>query len=621
MKLIVEQEDTIQEIDHLTPKAHIIETKPLRFRLLSNIYIDSPLLYFGNQEVELEPVQSKNNEFVYESLLSNYFLNNVGLTTFELIDANGKTYDRLGYANVLSSKINSERLYEMLCFISAADAKLLHCCFSKTFMQNRGDDFKYTDLNFKLLLTEKALQFLWDNKNKFKNQACKRVSSKQVVKEYSPKDLIDDRAYNWIFSHLDELQYSDRPENALIQIYSRKYQAKNIATSVITEDKDIFENQVIYCFLMQVKHFLNSLDDLFTSKEKSKIKIDSTAEFVDIVPFIQKFVYEKKNSKNQLINRLSNLLDSNIKFFAGNLTSTYIPNLRPKITQYVSRHSHYKTLYGLINQWWNINASNPTDSVAVDELLFSLKSLDKVYELFVLLNLIQAFELRGLLLKNAHVSDYCTFPSLSVNPVQREKYDNEIHNYYALESQDLTIELYYEPCIFPWRENLTENELFIVDKEPDNKKRDAPSLYNAKYIRTPDYLLCITNKTSGKICRFVIDAKFSSYETVLYDRLPSKSRGSSYRSSLGLVDKYLHGIRVNTGGKNTSNMIDGVFATYISGNVQNNKKKVLQGISNYFALDGKLPMPPFVDLVSVRPSKGSSIQENFISKLLDYANT
>ena len=69
-------------------------------------------------------------------------------------------------------------------------------------------------------------------------------------------------------------------------------------------------------------------------------------------------------------------------------------------------------------------------------------------------------------------------------------------------------------------------------------------------------------------------------------------------------------------------MVDGLFATYISGIPTNMKNKVIQGVANEFALDGDFPMSPFVDLIKFSPEEKSSDAEHelFISNVLKYVN-
>jgi hypothetical protein len=614
MKLLVYQDDNEFEVGFEPPFIKLYETKSISFKLESENHVETPHLVVGNMKIELTLTESINNLYIYVASKSNYFINNVGLALIELVDDDDNSYDQLGSINVLSSKITIERLYSMLKYISEVDARLVHCCFSKTFLSNSGGKFEYTDLYFKLLHTEKTLNYLWDNRNKFKNQPCKRIKTSEVIKEFSPKDLIDDRAYGWLLSNLNELEFTVNPESTLINHYGKSLTAKHIATSVVEDDTNIFENQVIYTFLVSIKNFIESVKSKENYFEKTQV---ITNEFTDIVPFIQNFVSDKLNIKTQLITRINVLVNNCLKFVTLNFTKTYISNLRPRITQYVSRHNHYLMLYRLMDFWWNINASNLVESDSVNELLFSIKSMDKLYELFVLLKLIEALKTHGCDIVDSLNADFETFPSLGVDNL-KEKMPHEIFNYYKFYRNNLEVKLYLEPTIFPYRVGIDEGELFIIDKSPDS--RTAKKLTRAKHVRTPDYVLDIYREDINKRYVFIIDAKYSSYDTVLYKRLPSIGRSKEQKSKSGLVDKYLHGIRIYS--HDSPKMVDGLFATYISGIPTNMKNKVIQGVANEFALDGDFPMSPFVDLIKFSPEEKSSDAEHelFISNVLKYVN-
>ena len=615
MKLFALQSDIKYQINCSLPFAELYETKPIHFFLESKKPLISPYLIVGSMKMELTLTDSNNEDYIYSSKHGRHFINHVGLALIELVDGSDNEYEQLGSINVLSSKITIERLHSMLKYISEVDSKLVHCCFSKTFLNAQGGQFEYTDLYFKLLHTEKALTYLWENRNKFKNQPCKRIKTSEVVKEYSPKDAMDDRAYAWLLSNLDELEFTVNPESTVINHYGKSLTTKHIATSIIEDDKDIFENQVIYTFLIAIKSFIDSIDLHENYYEKVKSK---ESEFTDIVPFIQKFVSDKLNIKTQLIHRINGLVNNCLKFINVNFTRSYISNLRPKITQYVSRHNHYLMLYHLMDNWWGINASDMSDSDSMNQLLYSIKSMDKIYEIFVLLQLIGAFVDENYKLAKLEYVDFHTFPALGVkNTLPKPPY--EIFNFYQFDNHNQYVKLYVEPTIYPYRQGIEEEELFIIDKAPDN--REAKALSNAKHIRTPDYVLEIYRKDIEKKFIFIIDAKYSSYDTVLYERLPTKGRSAEQKRNTGLIDKYFHGIKVYN--KKQPKMVDGLFASYISGHPTKHKNKSIVGIADHFALDGDYPIAPFIDLIKFSPEDDGVPGEHkaFVSNLINYVDS
>lgn len=117
---------------------------------------------------------------------------------------------------------------------------------------------------------------------------------------------------------------------------------------------------------------------------------------------------------------------------------------------------------------------------------------------------------------------------------------------------------------------------------------------------------------------YVLDAKYSKFDTVLYERLPSKPVSKHKKVSPGLVDKYLYGIRVNHLNAPPA-MVDGVFATYIAGN-PDVRRKVVHGVSEEFGLWGDFPIRPFIDLIEFAPSESTEdeMSQKFIDKLFNF---
>lgn len=613
MKLFIYQDDQEKGVGLEPPYSELYETKSVLFKIVSETLLLEPCLSIGDMKLELIGENNDSGSFCYQTKLGKHLLNYVGIALVELIDESDITFNTLGTINVLSSKVTTARLESMLEYICETDVALLHCCFSKTFLDSSGGQFEYTDLHHKLISTEKTINYLWENRHKFNNQPCKRIKSKEVIKKYSPKDLVDDKTYSWLLSHMDELEHTSTANGVLINWYGKNLSARNISTSSVTDDKDIFENQVIYTFLISVKRFIDSVDN---EKSYKASKNNNKNDFIDIVPFIQGFVSEKFNIRSKLVARINLLVDGCIKFITSNFTQTFVPNIRPRITQYVSRHNHYMTLYRLMDNWWNINASSVAEFESVHQLLFSVKSMDKLYEIFVLLKLLEAFKLSGFKALQSDFVDYQTFPALNSSK-SKEKELFDIFNFYKLENSEFEIKLYLEPIIYPYRDGLLEGELYIIDKSPD--AREAKELFRANYVRTPDYIISIQSKKSGKCRVYVLDAKYSKFDTVLHERLPTKSIGNNRKKQTGLVEKYLHGIRVFD--KQQPRLVDGIFATYISGRPDKHRKNI-HGTSSDFRLFGDVPTSPFIDLIEFTPSKAIEESQSFefIRNIVNFSN-
>lgn len=613
MDLYVHQNEKIYKVSSEVPYSKIYETKSLLFELVSNVELNSPVLFISDMKIDCSKMSKSSDQFRYLSDSGCYFINNVGIALIEYEDDDGSDKLSLGAINILSSKVTINRLKSMLEYICSVDAKLLHCCFSKTFISAYGSKFEHVDLLYKLISTEKTVNFLWENRNRFKSQPCKRVKTIEVVKNYVESDLMDDRGYSWIFSHLDELEFTTDNNDVVLNRYGKNLTVRHVSTSRVVDDTDVFENQVIYTFLISVKRFIESVDNVCNYYNHD---FDLNSEYIDIVPYIQNFISDKFNFRRKLILRIKSLVDNCVKFININFTKTYVSNFRPRVTQYAARHNHYVSLYKMMNDWWSIDASNVSEYESIERLLFSIRSMDKLYEIFVLLKILNSFQVKALLLTDAKYVDFNCFPSLNISK-ELEKKSLDFYNYFHLEDEYVVVNIYFEPIIFPHRENLEDGELFIVDKH--TQLRSADNLTKAKKIRTPDYVVEIISKRKNSRMIYVLDAKYSKFETVLYDRLPSRSVSKNRKNSPGLIEKYLYGIRIFREDM-TPRMIDGIFATYIVGKPEV-RRKVIHGVSEAYGLWGEFPIRPFVDLVEFAPDikeGGDEMSVEFIDKLYEY---
>ena len=619
MDLWITQDESEHKVSAVEEPARIMETHPLFFKLVLNELIYDPYLLVGSSEIKLSLEDSDGEKFTYASNQGKYFINNVGVAFIDIEYTGCEHARRIGYVNILSSKITTDRLYQMLQYICKVDTKLLHCCFSKTLIAAGGSNFEHIDLQHKLIKTESILQFIWDNKEKFRTQPCKRIHTKEVIRNYSPKDAIDDRSYEWLFSNIDQLHSSPSPDRTIIKFFTKEFSTEKILSAEVHEDTDVFENQVILAFVIAVKKFISELKISASDSEKisrSKKYVKNYEGFTDIAPYIQNFVFEKISKRKNLINRIEALCDSCLKFLYKFIPCSYRNNSRPRVTQYVVKRAHYLQLFKLIDGWWNIKASDFSEDNELEHLLYSVQSLDKVYELYVLLSLLESAADLGYSLDATSYLDFLSKPSMNVNS-EAERPGNEAFNYYKLNQGDLQVEIYYEPIIYPLYDDMHDRELYILDKIPNESS--AEKLTNSKTIRTPDYIIKVKDKIRMTEQVYVLDAKFSSYETVLYQRLPSKSNQQYGRASVGLVDKYLHGMRVNNV-NSRSDLIDGIFATYISGFPQNIQNRKIQGVNYYYSLFGNKPTPPFIDLIKISPNQEdqkSNDCKKFLSKLLE----
>ena len=172
---------------------------------------------------------------------------------------------------------------------------------------------------------------------------------------------------------------------------------------------------------------------------------------------------------------------------------------KPKYTHIFKNIVHYRKIYLLINEFLEIKKYD----FKSNNMLVRVEKLNKVFEYYCLLKLLRSMKSLGYELKESS-----------------KIYQGKINDYYILTDtmNQFTIELFYEPLIYS-----------------DPKRNNMFNLYRAgkknNYL-TPDYLIALRNNNSNKVVYGILDAKYSSINTVR-DHYMSKC-----------MDKYLHDLTV-----------------------------------------------------------------------------
>ena len=166
---------------------------------------------------------------------------------------------------------------------------------------------------------------------------------------------------------------------------------------------------------------------------------------------------------------------------------------------------------------------------------------------------------------------------------------SEPFNYYRWlsENKEYTLELWYEPKIFTVGRTDDEEPMVVCSKN-----------YGRDFYYTPDFVIRIRWEASGLVDYLIMDAKYSSYDTVRKASLPM------------LVNKYMNSIRVkNALGFDSG--IRGVLAIYSRGNVNR-----FSEYASVHDLDSEYPVFPSIAGVAVRPVADKEKNEKNIKEYL-----
>lgn len=170
----------------------------------------------------------------------------------------------------------------------------------------------------------------------------------------------------------------------------------------------------------------------------------------------------------------------------------------------------YSMVYERMREWFAL----PPIALEREEKLLVFSEGPQLYEVYVLLRMLDALSSLGFAFLGAERFEYPTHKGLAKNA--------EIENTFAFAAGGIGITLYYQPFIRGQDANLTrpENGIGLIRTTSFNfaspeKPTEASRPQHAYY--TPDFLLKI--ETQGRSFYVIADAKLSSAATILHKRL------------------------------------------------------------------------------------------------------
>lgn len=381
---------------------------------------------------------------------------------------------------------------------------------------------------------------------------------------------------------------------ALCSPYEQTFQINNmpVKTEFAAEEKMIpsyrlFENLVIAGFINHIRMKLSAVKDFINGHEQSQQRPDGESltypgycRYSGIVHGVL-----SKNLQNQY-SRVMNLLDGFYKLYTSFEKVTGInyldKPLMPRITPFVARTLVYRKLFEQVAKWYGVSAVTLT----LNDFTSHFKKIEKLYEFMVLSRIVNVVSQLGGICVSREWHD------MSVDHFGgrvAERPLSEPFNYYRWlsENKEYTLELWYEPKIFTVGRTDDEEPMVVCSKN-----------YGRDFYYTPDFVIRIRWEASGFVDYLIMDAKYSSYDTVRKASLPM------------LVNKYMNSIRVkNALGFDSG--IRGVLAIYSRGNVNR-----FSEYASVHDLDSEYPVFPSIAGVAVRPVADKEKNEKNIKEYL-----
>lgn len=482
------------------------------------IIITAPISW-GDISIEIGDIKIKyevNRGEIFNSFhiaRHRYVENHFGQCSLKLYFSRAKEwYEPLAF-NVLAKKANALQAEAILKHLSTHSDDILRFCFSKAQSGSDHKESEYQDPALILQQAENIINFIAKNRGYLLNHYRSRLVSRSKISPRDEKTNIDDSTIGWLFQNLDQLSASDRLDFD-VSINGWKYRLSNIHHSPLTEDTDVFENRVILSLLFSIKERLTKYRrDAVVVSLSDQDPISGYISFQHLLSKILPITGFWKNKCDELISETNTL----IMFIKKSIPCEFMHDLRPTVTPFVRGNQVYRQIFNLAHQWYKLGIPSWTGQ----EYLASLLSLPKLYEFFCLSEILNELFNRKFIFSK---KDYRSFLEYKdIDGISLDRPPSNPYNYYSLSKDNVSVELFYEPKIWSFKDYSDHQRLIDISHAENGKWA----------FRSPDFLFKIVSG-SATPKYLIFDAKYSTPKSIIEIRLPDLI--NKYLLGLGVVD-------------------------------------------------------------------------------------
>ena len=257
-----------------------------------------------------------------------------------------------------------------------------------------------------------------------------------TIEKFEKLSYIDSKTIQHIVENPEELRYSKISTGIFYN--NKPVIPKNTLIKNIIKDKNIYENQQIYGFLLYLYKYINERCNNIKKEQKHKqynlknIKNGYRCSTEIINLYISYFYEDLKQEFITIKNEIKSLIIKYSKCFNDDVKPI---NKLPKPTPIFIEIISYNNIYSVMKKWYSVNKM---DIPSLDKLLY-FPSADKIYELYTLINLYKEICNNGYIEKERYNYKYSIV-----------KYSSELkfENTFVFVKNDEKLILYYQPNIY-----------------------------------------------------------------------------------------------------------------------------------------------------------------------------
>ena len=403
---------------------------------------------------------------------------------------------------------------------------------------------------------------------------CRLAPTPKRIKAAQAANLTE-HSVHWALTHLDTLLPVSVPTAGSIAVGSRFYEMDEIETYALSEDTNVYENQVIAGYLESIAARLSEVERFCFGQ----LQALESEGFLALVPPGYGSIFEIKRKVGR--KRFGKLLAEcaalqrvcadQAAFWRKHLPVMRTVREMPEVTPGFLATPHYHQSFRQIVAWHGLGRLN----LAGERFLYGLRTIDRLYEFYCLFRLVETlreegWEPLGQMLRPS-------IPQIRA----RSEWDARPDNVYLFERSGERVTLFYEPEI----ERTADSALGLVRTMeggagflPDFVLKFEPGIETAG-PQPPSYL--------------ILDAKYVSPYLALNFELTK------------ITMKYLHGISAPEGGRSP---VQGIFVLH-----PQSFHSVAPGLpyrayhAKSFDLFSETPAVPILAAVELTPGAGEEL--------------
>lgn len=490
---------------------YVLETEALSIKLTLDQDISNAELIIDNTSIRLLPYDKGKRIFyalperTVNGILESLFFNYLGIAIFHVrltIDSTS-SLEEIGCLEVLARKASVKQVQSMIDFIlSYDDDDLLRTKGptrrSASLKKNEGlkPQQIIEQLEENLRLLQMQLPYIL-------NAPMSTLSSKLQVQVGSPGVDMGDQGVAWIIENFSVLQPTDDFDSAILEYEGVNYLADEVQTSIIYENKDIYENRILHGYVDNLLRFTNKLLQGY-NESTQKISLNQHDGYVSFFSAMSTWIKKTNTVHIQYVQNLQEQIRLIQSVLQQKIPIKKIDRTLPRFTPKVRANRQYTILFRSIHEWYQ--------SAEVDwgnqKILLTITNIPKLFELYAVLL----------------IRKWCTTNCTEMI------YDNK--SFWSGRINSCVVKLFYEPeywmsghCNHIGDINNTQNRTFRTAKGDKVGKRRQHQLQK----RSPDIVLEI-EKEDNDFFVVVLDAKYTTPQLAFERDLPDCTL------------KYVHGL-------------------------------------------------------------------------------